>query len=234
MEVGGRMSSNPVLHPILQVSRLGLSRGSRAILASVSFDVAQGELIAIMGASGSGKTTILRALAGLEPFQAGRVVLDDVALEGGVAPSREMVRRLRRKVGMVFQFHCLFEHLSVLQNVCLAPVHAYGATQGDAEARARRLLAAFGVDHRASALPRQLSGGEAQRVAIARALAVDPPVLLMDEPTASLDPARRHELGELLQALGREGRTLVVATHDEDFACAWATRVLRLSAGVLA
>src|SRR5207247_60741 len=115
-------------------------------------------------------------------------------------------------------FHCLFEHLPALANVCLAPVHAHGVTPADAERRAHELLAAFGVDHRADALPRQLSGGEAQRVAIARALAVDPPVLLMDEPTASLDPERRAELGELLARLLADGRTLLVATHDEDFA----------------
>jgi ABC-type polar amino acid transport system ATPase subunit len=105
------------------------------------------------------------------------------------------LRQLRRKVGMVFQFHCLFEHLSALNNICLAPVHAHHVTRDNAERRARDLLAAFGVQHRADALPRELSGGEAQRVAIARALAVDPPVLLMDEPTASLDPLRRAEFG---------------------------------------
>ena len=134
---------------------------------------------------------------------------------------------------MVFQFHCLFEHLSALDNVWLAPVHAHGVRRDEAQQRARELLRAFGVEHRATALPRELSGGEAQRVAIARALAVDPRVLLMDEPTASLDPDRRAELGDLLRSLIRQGRTLVIATHDEDFARAYATRVLRLSAGVL-
>jgi ABC-type polar amino acid transport system ATPase subunit len=129
---------------------------------------------------------------------------------------------------MVFQFHCLFEHLSALDNVCLAPVHAHGITAADAQTRARALLASFGVEHRAQALPRELSGGEAQRVAIARALAVDPRILLMDEPTASFDPARRGELGELLQQLLAQGRTLVVSTHDEEFARRFATRIVRL------
>src|SRR5207344_3307614 len=124
---------------------------------------------------------------------------------------------LRRKAGMVFQFHCLFEHLTAIQNICLAPVHAHGVSAADAASRARELLAAFGVGHRADALPRQLSGGEAQRVAIARALAVDPPLLLMDEPTASLDPARRGELGETLKRLTAAGRTLLITTHDDDF-----------------
>src|SRR5205823_2227113 len=128
---------------------------------------------------------------------------------------------------------CLFEHLTAIENICLAPVHVHRVAQADAEKRARELLTAFGVDHRADALPRRLSGGEAQRVAIARALAVDPPLLLMDEPTASLDPLRRTELGELLQKLVRDGRTLVVATHDEEFARTFCTRVVRMVDGAL-
>ncbi len=215
---------------ILRVQDLRLNRGSRRILDGVSFDASRGELVAIMGESGSGKTTLLRAIAGLEPFQAGQVAVDDVTLESGPAPVATR-RALSRKVGMVFQFHCLFEHLSALDNVCLAPVHAYGVATNDAERRARELLTSFGVEHRAAALPRNLSGGEAQRVAIARALAVDPRVLLMDEPTASLDPARRAELGELMRSLISEGRILVIATHDEEFARAWATRLLRVEDG---
>ena len=157
-----------------------------------------------------------------------------MVLEGGAATSTSTLRELRRKVGMVFQFHCLFEHLTAIENVCLAPVHAHRIAPEDARTRGLELLRAFGVDHRAAALPRQLSGGEAQRVAIARALAVDPPLLLMDEPTASLDPERRLELGALLQGLQRQQRTLVVSTHDEDFARDFATRILRLRNGLVA
>ena len=219
--------------PVLSVRGISLSRGTRRILGDVSFDAASGELVAIMGPSGSGKTTILRAIAGLEPFQTGHITVDDLRLDSVWPPLTETLRALRCKVGMVFQFHFLFEHLSVLNNVCLAPVHVLGVAPRDAERRGRKLLAAFGVEHVAEALPRQISGGEAQRVAIARSLAVDPPVLLMDEPTASLDPARRAELGVLLRGLLDDGRTLVIATHDEDFARAWATRVLRLNGGVL-
>ena len=218
---------------VLHLRDVSLQRGARRILAGVTFDTARGELVAIMGPSGSGKTTILRAVAGLEPFQFGRVAIEDVTLDGGRKPSSATLRRLRQKVGMVFQFHCLFEHLSALDNVCLAPVHAHGVAPPDAVRRARELLAAFGVEHRAKAWPRELSGGEAQRVAIARALAVDPPVLLMDEPTASLDPARRGELGDLLRRLSAEGRTLVIATHDEEFARHYATRILRMADGVV-
>jgi polar amino acid transport system ATP-binding protein len=218
---------------VLRVDAVHLRRGTRPILRGFSVDVGRGELVALMGPSGSGKTTVLRAAAGLEPFESGRIMVDGVVLDGGVPPSPATLRALRRKLGMVFQFHCLFEHLSAIENVCLAPVHAHGVPAREADKRGRELLAAFGVDHRATALPRQLSGGEAQRVAIARALAVDPPVLLMDEPTASLDPERRGELGELLQGLLRQQRTLVVSTHDEEFARAWATRVVRLTDGAL-
>jgi ABC-type polar amino acid transport system ATPase subunit len=216
---------------VLQVDSLTLNRGTRTILAGMSLDVRRGELVAIMGPSGSGKTTVLRAVAGLEGFGRGRIDVDGVVLQGGAPIPQRTLRELRRKVGMVFQFHCLFEHMSALANICLAPVHAHGVSPADAERRARELLMAFGVQHRADALPRELSGGEAQRVAIARALAVDPPVLLMDEPTASLDPVRRGELGELLKGLLRQGRTLVVATHDEDFAEGWATRIVRVADG---
>ena len=218
--------------PVLTLSDVRLQRGARQILSGVSLDVGTGALVALMGPSGSGKTTILRAVAALETFQSGRITVDDVNLDGGL-PAGETLRRLRKRVGMVFQFHCLFEHLTAIQNVCLAPVHAHGVTADEAARRARELLAAFGVDHRAGALPRELSGGEAQRVAIARALAVDPPLLLMDEPTASLDPQRREELGTLLQRLQSQGRTLVVSTHDEEFARNFATRIVRLENGVV-
>jgi ABC-type polar amino acid transport system ATPase subunit len=218
---------------VMRIDSLRLQRGPRTILNGVTLDVDRGELIALMGSSGSGKTTILRAIAGLEPFQGGRIDIDGVTLTGGGPIPPPTLRQLRRKVGMVFQFHCLFEHMSALANVCLAPVHAHGIAPAEARRRGLDLLAAFGVDHRADALPRELSGGEAQRVAIARALAVDPPVLLMDEPTAALDPARKAELGALLRQLRTQGRTLIIATHDEDFARDFATRAVKLREGVL-
>ena len=201
--------------PVLELRDVRLRRGAREILRGVTFAASRGEIVVIMGPSGSGKTTILRAIAGLDRHDSG-----DIRMDGG-------------RAGMVFQFHCLFEHLSAIDNVCLAPVHAHGISKDDAVRRAHELMTAFGVDHRASAMPRELSGGEAQRVAIARALAVDPGVLLLDEPTASLDPDRRAELGALLVDLARQGRTLVVATHDEDFARTYATRTLRVRDGVV-
>jgi polar amino acid transport system ATP-binding protein len=216
--------------PAIAVRGLHLSRGTRQILSGVDLEVTRGEVVALMGASGSGKTTVLRVLAGLESFEQGTVDVEGaVVMHGPSAPER--ITRLRQKVGMVFQFHCLFEHLPALQNVTLALLHVHRTPRAEAEARARDLLAALGVEHRARALPRELSGGEAQRVAIARALATDPPVLLMDEPTASLDPSRRMELASVVRSLAERPRTLLVATHDEDFAAATATRVLHMRDG---
>src|SRR6185369_15192202 len=222
-------SSDRVTPLILRMRDVELRRGARLVLTGVSLEVRRGELVALMGPSGVGKTSILRAIAGLEGFQSGTVEVEDLQLNAGERPSATV--RLGRKVGMVFQFHHLFEHLPVLKNVWLAPVHVYGIPQREAERRARDLLTILGVEHRAAALPRELSGGEAQRVAIARALAVDPPLLLMDEPTASLDSGRRTELRDLLRGLCREGRTLIIATHDEDFARSCATRFLRMVDG---
>ena len=188
-----------------------LSRGTREILRGLDLHADAGELVALMGLSGSGKTTMLRVIAGLEPRDAGEVSC--------------------AKVGMVFQFHYLFEHLSAIDNVTLAPIEVLGVARSDARSRAQGLLDQLGVGHRATALPRELSGGEAQRVAIARALAVDPPLLLLDEPTASLDPARRNDLGDALLQLARSGRALVMTSHDDDFVRDYATRVVVLANG---
>jgi len=199
---------------VLSVNDLHLRRGRRDILRGVSFAVERGEIVALMGASGSGKTTILRSIVGLE------------------IPDRGSVRV--QTFGMVFQFHCLFEHLTALDNVTLAPRHVGRAGRSGSEQHARQLLEELGVGHRASALPRELSGGEAQRVAIARALAMDPPLLLMDEPTASLDPERRAELAITLRALAAGGRAIVLTSHDEDFVARTGARVIRLADGRVA
>jgi polar amino acid transport system ATP-binding protein len=219
--------------PILEVRDLHLRRGDRTILAGATFSIARGGVAALMGPSGSGKTTILRAIAGLERFDRGTIHVEGVRLQGGVKASTALLKSLRRQVGLVFQFHHLFDHLSALRNITLAPTHVLGVPAPAADARAMELLAALGVEHRAAALPRELSGGEAQRVAIARALAVDPPLLMMDEPTASLDPSRRNELGELLAQLAGQNRTILLSTHDDDFARRWATTILRMDRGVV-
>jgi ABC-type polar amino acid transport system ATPase subunit len=218
---------------ILQLSGVRLSRGNTAVLRGVDFSVARGEIVALMGLSGGGKTTVLRAITALEPFDSGTIEVDGVRLDAGSAPSRATVAELRRRVGMVFQLHYLFDHLTALQNVTLAPLHVAKASPGDAEKNAVSLLEKLGVAHRRNAFPRELSGGEAQRVAIARAMAMNPPLLLMDEPTASLDPARRAELGATLRALAAEGRTLVVTTHDDEFAIEFANRAVIIADGVV-
>jgi len=197
---------------LLTIDRLCLKRGTREILRGISLRAKRGEILALMGLSGGGKTTVLRCIAGLEPHE-GSISID------------------RKDVGMVFQYHYLFEHLTALENVTLAPVHVRHLPRKQANDEAVALLELLGVAHRRGALPRELSGGEAQRVAIARAMAMDPPLLLMDEPTASLDPARRGELGETLRTLTNGGRTLVITTHDDDFARDFADRVVILAEG---
>ena len=216
---------------VLSVTDLRLKRGERDILRGVNFRVAESELVALMGLSGGGKTTALRCIAALETFNGGSIDVGGVVLEPGPLPKRDKMRELRTRVGMVFQLHYLFEHLTVIDNVTLAPTHVAHIPRAAAERRALELLDSLGVAHRRKALPRELSGGEAQRVAIARAMAMEPPLLMMDEPTASLDPARRGELGETLVELTRGGRTLVVTTHDDDFARAFAQRAVILADG---
>jgi polar amino acid transport system ATP-binding protein len=202
---------------VLSIVDLRLSRGSQAVLGDVDLEVRRGERVALMGLSGGGKTTVLRAVCALDPFQSGTIVVDGCAL--------------RRRVGMVFQFHHLFAHLSVSENVSLAQVHVHRMAKREADARSQSWLESLGVGARGGARPSELSGGEAQRVAIARALATNPPLLLMDEPTASLDPARRGELAATLTSLAAAGRTLIIATHDVPFALSLATRVVVLANG---
>jgi ABC-type polar amino acid transport system ATPase subunit len=216
---------------VLRIDDLRLKRGAREVLRGITFSVECGELVALMGLSGGGKTTVLRSIAALEPFDAGAIDVDGVVLNAGRSLSRPTLRALRKKVGMVFQLHYLFDHLTALDNITLAPLHVAHVARADAERRAVELLEILGVAHRRAAYPRELSGGEAQRVAIARAMAMDPPLLLMDEPTASLDPARRFELGQTLRQLTAGGRTLIVTTHDDDFARDFADRAIILSNG---
>ena len=197
---------------VLDVRAMEVRRGGRAIVADATFSAAPGEILALMGASGAGKTTILRAIAGLDPIESGTVSIP-------------------QPVGMVFQFHYLFANMSAHKNVWLAPVHVLKRARAEAERRALELLASLGVGDRASAMPHELSGGEAQRVAIARALAIEPHILLLDEPTASLDAARRGDLAATLRQLATDGRTIIIATHDAEFARACAHRELTVQGG---
>lgn len=215
---------------LLRVTDLGIRYGTRDVLRGLSLELRRGEIVALMGPSGVGKTTALRAIAALQPFDAGRIDVDGFTLEPGPVPPQSRLTALRRQVGLVFQAHALFEHLSARHNVTLALRHVLGKTDAEADTVAQGLLDSLDVGTRADALPRQLSGGEAQRVAIARALALDPALLLLDEPTAALDPARRDALSATLKGLAAGGRGLLVATHDAEFARGTADRVVALTA----
>lgn len=182
--------------------------------AGVSFTVPGGALATIAGASGGGKTTLLRCLAGLEPWRRGTITVPGVRAEAG----RHAAARLRGHVGLVFQSLELFPHLTALANCVLAPVRARGAVRADAERRARDLLTALGLADKADAFPARLSGGERQRVAIARALTTAPHVLLYDEPTSALDPSLRAEVVETLRRVRATGVTQLVVTHDPTLA----------------
>jgi ABC-type polar amino acid transport system ATPase subunit len=196
-------------------------------LKNASLTVARGEVVVIVGPSGSGKSTLLRTLNGLEPTTAGEIVVD-----GHVLHEREAdLRALRRRVGMVFQQFNLFPHLTALENLTLAPRRVLGLGAADADTRARALLAKVGLADKANSYPAQLSGGQQQRVAIARALAMQPAVMLFDEPTSSLDPEMVGEVLEVMKQLAAEGMTMCVVTHEMGFARAVADRVAFMDDG---
>ena len=214
--------------PVLDVSGLSVTLNGRPVVDAVSFSAMRGERVALMGPSGAGKTTVLRAIAGLEPGASGSI---SVSRDRHDLRQDPFALHRRSPIGMVFQFHHLFEHLTALQNVALAPVQVSRIPRDEAERRAKELLERLGIGHRLDARPRELSGGEAQRVAIARALAMRPLLLLMDEPTASLDAARRDELAATVRRLSDDGTTILVSTHDEAFAAACIDRTLLLRDG---
>jgi len=193
---------------VIRISGLCKAFGSAPVLGGVDAEVAAGKIVALLGASGSGKSTLLRCLNGLETFDAGSLEVAGFALRPGAHDPR-LLQALRAKVGMVFQDFQLFSHLSVLDNVTLAPRVAQGVPRAQAEAHARELLAQVGLEGRANAAPRQLSGGQKQRVAIARALAQGVSVLLLDEPTSALDPELREEVREVLRRVARGAQTSV-------------------------
>ena len=220
---------------MIRVRGLHKRYDSRVVLAGVDLDVARGETVAILGPSGAGKSTLLRCLNGLEPFDAGVVSVDDLTLQPGVERRHDasVKRRLRARVGLVFQQFELFPHLRAVANVALAPRLTLGLTPSEADARARALLGRVGLGDRADAWPHELSGGQQQRVAIARALALEPSVLLLDEPTSALDPATREALRELIAGVSTDGVTIVIVTHEPAFAEGLASRRVTLSDGLL-
>ena len=205
---------------MIAVNELWKRHGALEVLKGVCLEVNRGEVAAIIGASGSGKSTFLRCLNGLERFDKGCVTIDGLALdaEARSALRTPVVRQVCRKVGMVFQSFNLFPHLSVIQNVVEAPVQVLGLPREQAEAGARRLLDRVGLLDKLHAMPRQLSGGQQQRVAIARALAMNPQAILFDEPTSALDPRMTGEVLAVITDLARDGLTMIVVTHAMKFA----------------
>ncbi len=204
-------------------------RAGRDVLAGVDLQVQAGETLVLCGPSGAGKTTLLRAINGLEPIDGGSITVGDQA----VWPSKRGSRDLKGKVGMLFQQFNLFEHLSAIDNIALAPRQVLGWSKVKAEQRAQALLDDLGLAHQAQHHPHQLSGGEKQRVALARCLAMEPSVMLLDEPTSALDPARTAQIAELIQRLKRRNVATVIVSHDPQFAYQVADRMLSLESGQL-
>ena len=224
---------------VLQVRDVVKRFGETTALAGVSLDVREGEVVAVLGPSGSGKSTLVRCVHQLQPIDAGAMYLDGELLghsvEKGVIrplPDRA-VDRQRRQMGMVFQQFNLFPHWTVLRNVTEAPVKVHGMKPAEARERAMHLLERVGMADKSHAHPRHLSGGQQQRVAIARAVATQPRILLFDEPTSSLDPQLVDEVLSVMRGLAHEGMTMVVVTHEMDFAKDVADRCVFMAEGTV-
>ena len=212
---------------ILHIKNLSKCYGDTKVLKNINISVKKGEVVVIIGPSGCGKSTLLRCLNGLEEIQEGEVLLDDQV----VNPNKKNLSKNREKIGMVFQSYDLFPHLTILQNVTLAPIKVKKRNRREVEKEALELLERVGLRSKKDDYPRQLSGGQKQRVAIVRALIMHPEVLLLDEITAALDPEMVREVLDVVLDLAKEGRTMVIVTHEMQFAKAVADRVTFLEGG---
>jgi polar amino acid transport system ATP-binding protein len=212
------------------IESLHKSFGSLSVLRGVDLEVADHEVICLIGASGSGKSTLLRCVNLLESIDAGRIFVEGEEI---TAPAVD-VNAIRRHIGIVFQSFNLFPHMSVLRNITLAPMKVVGSAAVDAEAEARELLDRFGLADKADEYPDRLSGGQQQRVAIMRALAMKPDIMLLDEVTSALDPELVAEVLDVIRELASAGMTMLIATHEMSFARDIATRVCFLDEGVIA
>ena len=212
----------PVSSLAVEVREVSKSFGSVDVLRKVSMEVATGQTISVLGPSGSGKSTLLRCINWLEEPDAGEIFVSGLRIgvraDGKTRMSDRELAQMRARIGMVFQSFNLWPHLSVLHNVTEAPIHALGLGKDEATARAEKLLEKVGIADKRDAYPYMLSGGQKQRVAIARALAVNPTVILFDEPTSALDPELVGEVLVVMRTLAEEGMTMVVVTHEMDFA----------------
>lgn len=199
------------------------------VLNRCSTTVCSGEVVVVCGPSGSGKSTLIKTINGLEPFQAGQITVDGIALRGRKAN----LPALRAKVGMVFQHFELFPHLSIIDNLTLAQIKVLKRSKAEAIEKGMHLLARVGLEAQAYKYPAQLSGGQQQRVAIARALSMDPVIMLFDEPTSALDPAMINEVLDVMVELAHEGMTMICVTHEMMFAKKVADRVLFMHEGCI-
>lgn len=204
--------------------------GDNTVLNGVDLEIVPGEVVVIVGPSGSGKSTLLRCINALEGIDEGDIVVDGLS----VLDSPAQVRALRREAGMVFQQFNLFPQLTALENVMFGPVHTRGAAKAEAKKQAEELLAKVGLAERMNHYPSELSGGQQQRVAIARALAIRPKLMLFDEPTSALDPELRFEVLKVMQDLAEEGMTMIVVTHEMEFARKVGSRLIFIDQGKIA
>jgi polar amino acid transport system ATP-binding protein len=223
------IASESVIKPIINLSGVTKSFGTTQVLKQINLEVRQGEVLVLIGASGSGKSTVLRIMSGLETADAGEVWVNEVPLHDA-----RRAREIRGHVGMVFQQFNLFPHKNALGNVSLALIKARRMNPADARKRAMEALERVGLADRADHYPSQLSGGQQQRVAIARALAVEPGIMFFDEATSALDPELVGEVTEVMRGLARDGMTMVVVTHEMGFARKTADRVVFMDKGVIA
>jgi polar amino acid transport system ATP-binding protein len=213
----------------VEVENVSKSFGDNVVLRNVDLDVGEHEVICLIGASGSGKSTLLRCINLLEPIDEGRIAVDGQTLTNGKVDANAV----RRKIGIVFQAFNLFPHMTVLQNVTLAPRKARGLSRADAEEKARSLLRRIGLEDKADEYPDRLSGGQQQRVAIVRALAMEPKLMLLDEITSALDPQLVSEVLALVRELAESGMTMIIATHEMSFAREVSSKVCFLDDGVI-
>jgi len=212
---------------VIKVSDLNKYFGSNHVLKDINFQVKFGEVVSIIGASGSGKSTLLRCLNGLEPVQSGEIIVDGVKING----EKVDLSQIRQSIGMIFQSFNLFPHMSVLDNVILAPHRVKKIPRREAEEIALELLGKVGLAEKAHSYPYQLSGGQKQRVAIARALAMNPKIMMFDEPTSALDPETVNDVLDVMKELAKEGMTMIVVTHEMGFAREVSQRVMHIDEG---
>lgn len=219
-------AEKPVL---LKVEHLKKDFDKNGILKDFSLDIHKGEVVVVLGPSGCGKSTLLRCLNGLEPIQGGSIAIEGIPVKSDGKDLTE----IRQKIGMVFQCYDLFNHLTILKNVMLAPIKVQGRNPEEVRKEAMTLLERVGLKEKADQYPRQLSGGQKQRVAIVRALIMHPEVLLFDEVTAALDPEMVREVLDVLLELAKNGQTMIIVTHEMAFARAVADRVIFMDDGVI-